>query len=110
MSEQTESTTVDPSGSHRIRDIAGRLYRGEAGVDVVGKRKIFYGIAAGILLIGILTILVRPFNIGIEFKGGNAFTLPASVGTLEEARGAVENTGAEVASAQVVGGTSGQSF
>jgi preprotein translocase subunit SecF len=108
--QQGADVVVEPFKQHRIRDIAGRLYRGEAGVDVVGKRKIFYAIAAGILLVGILTILVRPFNVGIEFKGGNAFTLPASVGTLEEARGAVENTGAEVASAQVIGGTGGQSF
>jgi preprotein translocase subunit SecF len=105
-----QSVIVEPHKQHRIRDLAGALYRGEAGLDVVGKRKIFYGIAAGILLIAIVTILVRPFNIGIEFRGGNSFTLPASVGTLEEVRGTVENTGADVASAQVIGGTGGSSY
>lgn len=110
MSEPQDTGVVVEQKTHRVRDIASRLYRGEAGVDVVGKRKIFYGIAAGILLVGIITILVRPFNVGIEFKGGNAFTLPASVGTLEDARGTVENTGAEVASAQTVGGSGSQSY
>src|SRR4051812_40563756 len=104
------SPVVEPGSQHRIRDLASRLYRGDAGVDVVGKRKIFYAIAAGILLVGLITILVRPFNVGIEFKGGNSFTLPASVDTLDEVRGTVENTGAEVASAQTIGSAGGQSY
>jgi preprotein translocase subunit SecF len=110
----TESAIVErgtgPEKHHRIRDLASRLYRGEAGIDVVGKRKIWYSIAAGILLVGIITILIRPFNVGIEFKGGNGFTVPASVGTLEDVRSAVADTGADVASAQKVGGSSGDSY
>jgi preprotein translocase subunit SecF len=103
-------SSSDGHHQHRIRDLANRLYRGEAGLDVVGKRKIFYGVAAGILLIGIITILVRPFNIGIEFSGGNSFTVPASVGTLEQVRDAVAAEDAEVSSAQVVGGADGGSY
>ena len=86
MSEQDTSTSAveEPTTKHRggIRDLASRLYQGDAGVDVVGKRKIFYGVAAAIVLIAIITTLVRPFNLGIEFRGGNAFTIPASVGSL----------------------------
>jgi preprotein translocase subunit SecF len=110
MSEQTTAVESGREHQHRIRDLASRLYRGEAGVDVVGKRKYFYAVAAGILLIGIITILIKPFNIGIEFKGGNAFTVPASVGTMADVRGTIENTGAAVASTQTVGGTNGTSY
>jgi preprotein translocase subunit SecF len=99
--------TQQPRG---IRDIASRLYRGEAGIDIVGKRKIWYAVAALILLIGIVTIFVRPFNVGIDFKGGNSFTVPASVGTLQDAREAVEASGADVASAQTVGSGSDQHY
>ena len=93
-----------------IKDLASRLYQGDAGLDVVGKRKIFYGVAAAIILIALVTILVRPFNLGIEFKGGNSFTVPASVGTLDSVRASVEASGAQVASAQTVGGTQGSSY
>jgi preprotein translocase subunit SecF len=119
MSEQSPSGAdlVDPMPDqpvekHRagIKDLASRLYQGDAGVDVVGKRKIFYGVAVAIVLIAIVTILVRPFNLGIEFKGGNSFTVPASVGTLTDVRNSITATGAEVASAQVVGSTNGQSY
>jgi len=108
MSEQdtgTSDAAVDQT-KHRggIKDLASRLYQGDAGVDVVGKRKIFYGVAVAIVLIAIVTILVRPFNLGIEFRGGNSFTIPASVGTLNAVQDAITKTGAEVASAQTLGG------
>jgi preprotein translocase subunit SecF len=108
MSEQDTSTSAveEPTTKHRggIKDLASRLYLGDAGVDVVGKRKIFYGVAAAIVLIAIITTLVRPFNLGIEFRGGNAFTIPASVGSLTDVRASIEGTGAQVASSQTVGG------
>ena len=107
----TDETNARPTtATSRLKDLASRLYQGEAGIDVVGKRRYFYGVAAAILLIGVVTLFVRPFNVGIEFRGGNSFTVPASVGTLEQVRGAVEDAGAEVASAQVVGGASGDSY
>ncbi len=111
MAEQNVTQQVaEPGKQHRIRDLASRLYRGEAGIDVVGKRKIWYGVAGGIVLVAIITFLLQPFNLGIEFRGGNSFTVPATVGTLAEVRAAVEETGAEVATAQTVGGASGESY
>ncbi len=113
MTQQSTATTSAQQKSRQrrsLRDIASRLYHGEAGVDVVGKRKIFYGVAAGILLLAVITPFVRQFNIGIEFRGGNSFNIPASVGTLEEVRAAVEDAGAEVASAQEVGGEGGSYY
>jgi len=115
-----ETTEVEVAGdgaeaeakAHGLRDLASRLYSGEAGIDVVGRRKIWYTVAAVILLAGIVTLFVRPFNWGIEFRGGNTFTVPASVGTLEDVRETVEEAvagfDAEVASAQRVGSTDGR--
>ncbi|MBX6748849.1 MAG: protein translocase subunit SecF, partial [Micromonosporaceae bacterium] len=113
---EVEVNAVDgaeaPARTHGLRDLASRLYNGEAGIDVVGRRKIWYTVAAVILLAGIVTMFVRPFNWGIEFRGGNTFTVPASVGTLEDVRATVEEAvagfGAEVASAQRVGSTDGR--
>jgi preprotein translocase subunit SecF len=100
-SDSTESAAKRGGG---LKDLASRLYQGDAGIDVVGKRKIFYTVAAVILLAAIVTVLVRPFNLGIEFRGGNSFTVPASVGTLDDVRSTIAGTGAEVASAQTLGG------
>ncbi|NJP33861.1 protein translocase subunit SecF [Micromonospora thermarum] len=91
--------------------LASRLYRGEAGLDIVGRRKLWFTVAATLILIAVLSFAVRGFSLGIEFAGGNSFQVPASVGTLEQAEEkveaalATEGGGAEVVSAQQVGGT-----
>jgi preprotein translocase subunit SecF len=96
VTEDTKST-----GSS-LKDLASRLYRGEAGIDVVGKRKPIYIIAGAIVVVAIMTFIWRPFNLGIEFEGGNEFTVPGTVDTLAGVRAAVEGAGAEVHTAQVV--------
>jgi preprotein translocase subunit SecF len=111
--ESVESTEPAGHSGERfggLKDIASRLYRGDAGIDVVGKRKIWYSVAGVILLLGILMIFVRPPNLGIEFEGGNSFQVPAQVGTLDEVRDAVTDAGAEVATAQEIGGGENPSY
>lgn len=88
--------------------LATRLYRGEAGVDIVGRRKLWYGVAGLILLAAIASFFFRGFQLGIEFEGGNAFQMPRSaVASLEEAKTVVADAGAEVVSGQQVGGSNG---
>ncbi len=106
MSETTSPVETPQPRTRGLRDIASRLYRGEAGIDVVGKRRYYYAVAGAILVIAVITFLVRPFNLGIEFKGGNSFTLPASIGTLDQARGAIADQGVTIASAQRLGSDS----
>ena len=116
MSDEIETTTETVLGTskrprrHGLRDIANRLYRGEAGVDVIGKRKIWYAVAAGILLTALLSFAFRDANLGVEFRGGNTFEMPASVGTLEQASEAVTDAGAEVVHAQRLRGTQQSSY
>ncbi|MET8282894.1 protein translocase subunit SecF [Micromonospora sp. NPDC005174] len=96
--------------------LASRLYNGEAGLNIVGRRKLWFGVAGVLVLIAILSFSIRGFSLGIEFAGGNSFQVPASVGTLDDAERevnsalAAENTGIEVATAQKVGGPGGDSY
>jgi len=63
--------------------IAHRLYRGEAGVNIVGRRKIWFTVAGIAIIIAVASMLVRGFTLGIEFEGGNQYNVPAKVGTHE---------------------------
>jgi preprotein translocase subunit SecF len=84
--------------------LATRLYRGDAGIDVVRKRRnVWFMVAGGMVLIALLSFGLRGFTLGIEFSGGNQFQLPAKVGTLASAEDAAKAGGAEVVSAQTVG-------
>src|SRR4051794_16870830 len=91
-------------GSDRKVSLAHRLYNGEAGLDVVGHSRLIYKITAVVVLICLLSMIFRGFNFGIDFEGGNSFRVPASSEQLTEIRTAAEKAGAQVATAQVVGG------
>ena len=86
--------------------LATRLYRGEAGINVVGRRKIWYAVAGVIVLVALTSFFVRGFSLGIEFAGGNSFQIPQGSISLDQARKAVADAGAEVVSAQEVRGGS----
>jgi preprotein translocase subunit SecF len=71
------------------KGLADRLYRGEANLNIVGRRKIWFATAGVLVLIAIASFFVRGFHLGIEFEGGTQFIVPASVGTQAEAQDAV---------------------
>jgi preprotein translocase subunit SecF len=88
----------------RQGSLAHRLYNGEAGLDVVGRSRLIYKITAGVLLICVVSFIVRGFNYGIEFVGGDSFQMPGTSAELSRVQAAAENAGAQVSSAQIVGG------
>jgi preprotein translocase subunit SecF len=94
------------SRPQRKASLAHRLYNGEAGLDVVGKSTLIYRITAVVVLICLASMIFRGFNFGIEFAGGNSFRVPGTSAELTTVQNAATDAGADVASAQVVGGDS----
>jgi preprotein translocase subunit SecF len=99
-----EGRAAPVRGGRRLSGLGHRLYNGEAGLDVVGNSRLIYRITAVVLLLCVLSMVFRGFNFGIDFAGGNSFRLPGTEQQLEEVRTAAEGAGAEVSTAQVVGG------
>ncbi len=63
----------------RMRDFGHQLYSGERSFNFIGKRKIWYTIAAIAVVLSIaLPIMRGGFNFGIEFRGGSEFRLTNS--------------------------------
>jgi preprotein translocase subunit SecF len=94
---------AEPTAPRRA-GLGHRLYNGEVGLDVVGRSRLIYKISAVVLLLCVASMVFRGFNFGIDFAGGNSFRLPGSSEQLADIREAAEGTGAEVATAQIVGG------
>ena len=103
--------------------LATRLYQGEANVNIVGRRKLWFTIAAALVAIAIASIAIKNFSLGIEFAGGTSFSVPAKTAsgeplTQSRVSDAVAKAihgvepGAEVDAAQQVGraGSQGESF
>ncbi|OBF18065.1 protein-export membrane protein SecF [Mycobacterium kubicae] len=55
-----------------------RLYTGTGAFEVVGRRKLWYGVSGAIMAIAVLSIILRGFTFGIDFKGGTTVSFPAS--------------------------------
>ncbi|MEG3633658.1 protein translocase subunit SecF [Micromonospora palythoicola] len=94
--------------------LAARLYRGEAGLNIVGRRKMWFTVAAVLVLIALGSVIFRGFSLGIEFAGGNSFQVPTSVGTLEQveqrAGEVLTGQGGRVVTTQQVGGGGGEFY
>lgn len=57
----------------RISTFGQHLYEGRIAFNFVGRRKLWYAISAGIVIFASVGMLVRGFNLGVEFKGGVEF-------------------------------------
>jgi preprotein translocase subunit SecF len=89
----------------RVRDIPGRLYRGDISVNIVGRQKMWYAISGVILLISIGALLLRGLNFSVEFKGGSVFNFPAATSVSQgDITRVITDAGGGQASAQYVQG------
>lgn len=76
-----------------LSGIGGRLYRGETSFDFIGKRRRWYAFSALLILASIFALTFQGLKLGIEFKGGSAFTVTSSSVSIEDARNAVASAG-----------------
>ncbi|MGB8651731.1 MAG: protein translocase subunit SecF [Mycobacteriales bacterium] len=88
--------------------IVHRLYHGETTFPLIQRRKRFYAISAALVLIALLSMLIRGFNVGVEFKGGSIFTVsvPSNV-DVKASRDFVDGLGVKQAIVQTVKTSSG---
>jgi preprotein translocase subunit SecF len=60
----------------KFSDLGNALYTGERSFNFVGRRKLWYTIAAVIVALSVVLPIARGgFNIGIEFRGGTEFRI-----------------------------------
>jgi preprotein translocase subunit SecF len=55
-----------------------RLYRGETTVDFYGRRRIGFFLSLFVALVTVASLVSQGLNLGIDFKGGVAWEVPAS--------------------------------
>jgi preprotein translocase subunit SecF len=77
----------------KLNGLGGRLYRGETSINIIHARRKWYALSGIFVLLSIFTLAIQGLHLGIEFKGGSAFTVTTANGTVEEARSVVSSTG-----------------
>ncbi len=85
--ELTESNAAEPTATDSVdtaklpqHGFFTRLYTGTGAFEVVGRRKLWFAISGGIVLIALASILLRGFTFGIDFEGGTKVSMPRGVG------------------------------
>ncbi len=62
---------------HETHSVWTKLYHGETRYDFVGKRRIGFVISGVLLLVTLISLLFQGLNLGLDFKGGVAWEVPA---------------------------------
>ena len=70
-----------------------RMYRNDTDVPFSKYWKRVLAVSVGIMMIGVLSLLTRGLNLGLEFEGGAAWELPANGVSTDETRDALRDLG-----------------
>jgi len=77
-------TGLDSGAVQPRHSFLSRLYTGTGAFEVIGRRKLWYGISGLIVAIAIVSILVRGFTFGIDFEGGTTVSMPRGDATVSQ--------------------------
>jgi preprotein translocase subunit SecF len=80
MASTKAAEVIEPDDSKSTgpqRSFLSRLYTGTGAFEVVGRRRLWYGVSGAIMAIAILAILIRGFTFGIDFNGGTTVSMPS---------------------------------
>src|SRR3954447_4937062 len=69
----------------KLSNIGHALYEGRVSIDFVGRKWLWYGISAGIVLLALFGLLGKGLNLGIEFKGGVEYRVVMGAGQANQA-------------------------
>ncbi|HHC07263.1 MAG TPA: protein translocase subunit SecF [Actinobacteria bacterium] len=84
--------------------ILRQLYRGETAIDFVGLGRRTLVVSAVLVALAAATMLLRPFNLSIDFTGGTIVTAPNAAGArVDEVRAALRELGLGGAVVQITG-------
>jgi preprotein translocase subunit SecF len=96
--------TGNDTGALPHHSFLSRLYTGTGAFEVVGRRRLWYGISGAIVAIAIVSILVRGFTFGIDFSGGTTMSFPRGSATVSQVDQVFRETlGHDPESAVIVG-------
>ena len=79
----------------------GLVYRGETTFNFIGKRVIGFTVSLVVVLAGAISLLVQGLELGIDFRGGVAWEVPAGSITDQDAREVLDANNIESANAKI---------
>jgi preprotein translocase subunit SecF len=107
--ELTETGTAVEDGDFTAQlpqhNFFSRLYTGTGAFQVIGRRRLWYGVAGAIVAIAVASIVLRGFTFGIDFAGGTKVSFPRGDTSVAQVEDVFRNTiGSDPESVVIVGG------
>jgi preprotein translocase subunit SecF len=94
------SSPVDPV--ERSSSIWSRLYNGETTYDFVGNFRRWVVISLVVIAIGMVSLVNRGLNLGIDFEGGVVWEVPQGEVSISDTQSTLEDLGVEDATIQTL--------
>jgi preprotein translocase subunit SecF len=86
-------TVTDPTPTRH--SLWHRLYHGETDVDFVGRFRRWALLSTVLIAVGLLSLVTRGLNLGIDFEGGVVWETPAGEASVDDALDAMNDEGLE---------------
>ena len=86
-------TPERPAPSTKTPGHFGRLYQGLTTIDFVGRRRTWFTMSLIVIVVGLGSLGVRGFNLGIDFKGGSSWEVLAPHSSIPAMTSAVQKAG-----------------
>ena len=74
----------------KFAGLGGRLHRGETSIDFIGLRRRWYAFSGILIVASAIGLVSNGLQLGIEFKGGSAYTVQKEGVTVAQARDALD--------------------
>lgn len=100
----TGDSVLEAASASVTRSRYDKLYTGEGAIDFIGRSKLWYGITFALVVIALAAMLLRGFNLGIDFEGGTKMSMPAGDLVAEDVEETfIEATGVTPELTQIIG-------
>jgi preprotein translocase subunit SecF len=84
-------------------NIVRRFYRSDYHIDFLGRRNIGFVLSAVLIVVSLGSLVAQGLNLGIEFRGGVAWEVPAPGVSVGDARDVLDPLGQQQARVQTIG-------
>ncbi len=84
------------------RSVWGRLYHGETSIDFMGRKWWGLGVSAALIVITLVSLVAHGLNLGLDFKGGVQWEVPAANISQKQARDILNANGVNAVDAKIV--------
>jgi preprotein translocase subunit SecF len=81
----------------------GRIYQGRTSIDFVGRKRTWFTVSLVVIVLGLGSLGIRGFNLGIDFKGGSSWEVQSTHTSIAAITNAATSAGLKIPTVEKLG-------